>query len=132
MNLLAPWMLYIKLGLAALLLGGLFVGGCNHGTRAQAARDAKALAAAEARVSACKAQVAICAATLATIDQNTAQARREAAEQAKRADEAVKRAAANHVAYLRSMADIEGELSAARRDPACAEQLAETLCVALR
>lgn len=48
MNLSAfePYSLLLKLGLVAVLAGSLFVGGCVHGDKARAAKDAKKLIAA--------------------------------------------------------------------------------------
>lgn len=41
-----PYALLLKLGLVAVLAGSLFIGGCVHGDKARAAKDAKKLAAA--------------------------------------------------------------------------------------
>lgn len=120
------------LALLAAVCAALFIGGCNHGTRGQAKRDASAIAKADESANHYAAQVAILTQTIAVIDAETANALALAAEQAKRATVAEKRASEIAKGYAKEVGQVDRDLAQAARDPTCKQILESRSCAALR
>ena len=128
---IAPYAHLAKWLVLAVILLVAFIGGCNHGTNKQAARDAGALADADRRADADAAQIAILAATLVEIDKAALLEEEAAKAQAKQADAAVKRTEQADTQFKREVAGIDREIATARRDPTCREILEAKPCAPL-
>lgn len=128
MSVLTPYLLYIKLGLAAVVIALAFGGGCKY----QAGRDAKKLAACDKQLTDTRAALAVTAETLRQVDAETLAAQKRAEENARTARQIAEQADRDAAAYRKRLTSIERELVDAKRDPKCRQQLELPVCAALR
>lgn len=128
---IAPYASLLKWGLIALLAGGLFIGGCQHGKSRQYAKDQKAIEAADGRANAAAMQASILAETLRGIDDETAQREAQAKADAQRAAAAAQRAEQAAKAARAELAAIEADIAKAKRNPDCRQALEARACAAL-
>ena len=109
-----PYALLLKLGLVAVLAGSLCVGGCVHGDKARAAKDAKKLIAAASALGDARDSLRAAA---TTFDQISAQARinaAAAAKQIKAGKDQAKQAKADKAKAQTRAAALEQQLQAER------------------
>jgi hypothetical protein len=135
---LRPYAQLIRWGLWALLAGGLFVTGCNHGKDRQAAKDQERignLATARDRAQADADEnlraAHACGQLLSDINDQTQRQIDEAANAKRAAEQAASRAEAAAAAGQRRAVAAEKALQDAKSTPACRSQLEMPLCDAI-
>lgn len=105
-----PYALLLKLGFVAVLAGSLFVGGCVHGERAQAAKGAKQLAAAATALGNARDSLHAAASTFDEISALTRASAAAAAAQLAAGEAQAKQAKAEKARSDRRAADLEKQL----------------------
>ena len=105
-----PYALLLKLGLVAVLAGSLFVGGCVHGERAQAEKDAKKLAAAATALGNARDSLRAAATTFDEISAMTRANAAAAAKQVAAGEAQAKQAKADKARSDKRAADLEKQL----------------------
>ena len=105
-----PYALLLKLGLVAVLAGSLFVGGCVHGERAQAAKGAKQLAAAATALGNARDSLRAAASTFDEISALTRADAKAAADKIAAGKDQAKQAKAEKVKSDKRAADLEKRL----------------------
>ncbi|MDZ5815096.1 hypothetical protein U4I65_08625 [Stenotrophomonas maltophilia] len=133
-----PYVGLIRVALWCVLAGGLFVGGCNHGTDRQVERGRDALAKVEKARDAAQSDAAenlravnACGQLLSDINDQTQRSIDDAARAKAAAEQAASRAEAAAVAGQRRAAAAEKALQDAKNTPACRSQLEQKLCDAI-
>lgn len=122
-----PYLPLVKLAAVAVLCAFLFVGGCRHGE----GRKALELAKAQARITSLEASLTDFIETFDKVKAEAKRAKDEAKAQAERQAGEVKAARQDAREYQQRLALTQRELDAAKRDPKCAEQLREPVCVVI-
>jgi hypothetical protein len=135
---LRPYAQLIRWGLWALLAGGLFVTGCNHGKDRQVARDqeridnlAKARDSAQADAAENLRAANACGQLLSDVNDETLRQVEEAKRAKAAAEQAASRAQAAAAAGQRRAVAAEKALQDAKSTPACRSQLEMPLCDAI-
>lgn len=130
-----PYVNLIRWGLWALLAGGLFVTGCNHGKDVQAAKAeerldnlAKARDRAQEEAAENLRAANACGQLLSDINDQTQRQIDEAARAKAAAEQAASRAEEAAAAGQRRASAAEKALQAAKTTPACRSQLEMALC----
>lgn len=133
-----PYVDLIRVGLWALLAGGLFVAGCQRGEdKATAKAEASITKANEQRDDARKDAAEnlraanACGELLKEVNRQTQLAIDESARQQKAAQEAARLAEAAAAQSQRRAIQAEQTLQAAKNQPGCRQQLEQTLCDAI-
>ena len=106
----SPYALLLKLGLVAVVAGSLFVGGCVHGERAQAAKDQARLSAAATALGNARDSLRAAATTFDEISAMTRANAAAAAKQVAAGEAQAKQAKADKVRSDKRAADLEQQL----------------------
>lgn len=124
---MTPHLLPIKLAAGAVLCVFLFVGGCRYGTgKAEAQRVTL-----QARIMSLETSLTDFIATFDRVNSVAKQAQADADAQRQRANDAVQQAKRERAQYQTRLELIQSDLDKAKRDPKCAEQLREPVCVVI-
>ena len=109
-----PYALLLKLGLVAVLAGSLFVGGCVHGDKARAEKDAKKLTAAASALGDARDSLRAAATTFDDISAQTRANAKAAANKIKAGQDQAKQAKADKAKAQTRAAALEQQLQAER------------------
>lgn len=125
---LSPYTFYLKLGLAALLIGFLFVSGCNYGESRQEVKTVKA----ERIADGYRTQAEVLAAGIEEGNRQVAANQQAVREQAAIAAQAVKDAEAEKKKNTQQQKEFNKKLEAAKLDPDCKAVMEMKLCKVLQ
>lgn len=123
----APYLLYIKLGLAAIALSVAFSSGCTYGSDKQEVKTVKA----ENQANVYARQAEALADTIEEGNRQVAANQQAAREQAAIAAQAVKDAEVEKKKNTKLQQEFNKKLAAAKKDPDCKAVLEMKLCPAL-
>lgn len=127
-----PYLWLIKAGAALAIASTLFVQGCNHGKREQAAADQAEVDDLSHQLLVASAALRGAADALNVVSDETKRAEAAAQAQAAAAAEAVKAAQHRAKTFERELAGAERELERAKTDPDCRLLLETPSCAAFR
>lgn len=127
-----PYLDLIKVGAALAIASALFVGGCNHGKRNQAAEDLTEMDGLRHNLLVASTALRQAADVLHVISAETKAAEAAAEERAQQAAQAVDRAKARAKSLQAQLADAEADLERAKREPNCRLLLETPSCAAFR
>lgn len=119
------------IGVIVLLVGMAFAGGCLRGQHNGERDAAIVLAQKDAKLSLLEADIGACASTLTRINDESTRAIAEAQARAARGERAVEEAAIATRDAKDARASAAAAMAAARREPACREQLEMPLCASI-
>lgn len=126
-----PYLLLIRIGLWALLAGGLFVSGCRHGVSTTREEARATLAEAERAASDNLAAANACGQAMADVTAETDRAKAAAAALQAQAEQAAAQAAKDSAAAKARAEQAAKALQAAKSTPACKAQLEMELCASI-
>lgn len=127
-----PYLGLLKVGAALTIASALFVGGCNHGKRNQAAEDLAEMDGLRHELLVASTELSIAADVLSGISVETKTAETAAAAQAKQAKAAVAAANGRAKDLQAQLAEAEADLERAKREPNCRLLLETPSCAAFR
>lgn len=127
-----PYVWMLKAGAALVIASALFVSGCNHGKRTQAAEDLAEMDGLRHELLVASTELNIAADVLSGISAETKAAEAAAEERAQQAAQAVDRAKARAKSLQAQLAEAEADLERAKHEPNCRLLLETPSCAAFR